>query len=328
LDGGRAERVRNNLLYRYLVKPSLERAGRSNGHAPTTPASPLPQAPPPSVQSDPRAAEIWERISKLGWYHTIDLGHGVATPGFIDNRPTVHLFGIPEDLTGKRCLDIGTYDGFWSFEFERRGASEVVGIDVDSPLEHDIPRLVRDRLIDQAKTQDLHGAFNKQLSSVGLQVQGEGFRVAKEILGSKARRQALNVYDLSPERVGMFDVVLISQLLLRLRDPQTIMENMFSVCRGIAIIAEPYDAELEAMPRAVSEFVGTQNVGMWWGHSIKSMRTMMNVAGFDPVEEVARFPVENRVGRFDKVILRGHVPFTPAVADRMDNANGSEARVG
>lgn len=305
----RAEQVKRNPLYRYVVKPGLNRVGHRNSQAaPVSTAKPIASTPPVSVASDPEAARIWERISKLGWYHTIDLGHGVATPGFIDNRPTVHLFGIPDDLTGKRCLDIGMYDGFWSFEFERRGATEVVGIDVDSPLEHDIPRLVKQRLIEQAQREDLHKSFNKQLSSVGMQVQGEGFRVAAEILGSKARRESLNVYDLSPERVGMFDVVLISQLLLRLRDPQTVIENMFSVCRGIAIVAEPYDAELEKLPRAASEFVGTQNVGMWWGHSIKSMRTMMTVAGFDPVEEVARFPVENRVGRFDKVILKGHVP--------------------
>jgi len=189
---------------------------------------------------------------------------------------------------------------------------------IDSPLEHDVPRQVRQRLLEQAKGGDLHAAFNEQLSSVGLQVQGEGFRVAKDILGSNARRESLNVYDLSPERLGTFDVVLISQLLLRLRDPQTIIENIFSVCRGIAIIAEPYDAELEAMPRAVSEFVGTQNVGMWWGHSIKSMRTMMAVAGFDPIEEVARFPVENRVGSFDKVILKGYVP--PSSAEMRNGA--------
>lgn len=326
MDADRADRVRTSPLYRYLVKPGLRRVGRRNGHAPAQAAKPIGPAVPASVHSDPRAAEIWERISNLGWYHTIDLGHGIATPGFIDNRPTVHLFGIPEDLTGKRCLDIGTYDGFWSFEFERRGASEVVGIDVDSPLEHDIPRHVKQRLIEQAKREDFHASYNKQLANVGMQIQGEGFRVAADILGSKARRESLNVYDLSPERVGMFDVVLISQLLLRLRDPQTIIENMFSVCRGVAIIAEPYDPELEALPRAASAFIGTEEAGVWWSHSIKSMRKMMTIAGFNPVEEVARFPVENRVGRFDKVILKGYAPTERS--DTADTANRMGASIG
>jgi tRNA (mo5U34)-methyltransferase len=310
MDAGRAERVKSSHLYRYIVKPGLSRVAQRNGHAGPPAASPISQEAPPSVRVDPKAAEIWDRISGLGWYHTIDLGHGVATPGFIDNRPTVQLFGIPDELTGKRCLDIGTYDGFWAFEFERRGASDVVGIDVDSPLEHDIPRLVKRRLQAQAEREDLHASYNRQLANVGMQIQGEGFRTAAEILGSKVRREALNVYDVSPERVGMFDVVFISQLLLRLRDPQTIVENMFSVCRGVAIIAEPYDPELEALPRAASRFIGTEDAGVWWSHSVKSMRKMMEVAGFDPIEEVARFPVENRVGRFDKVILKGYVPAT------------------
>jgi tRNA (mo5U34)-methyltransferase len=321
MDAARAERVRKSHLYRYILKPGLSRVGQRNGHTAAPIAPPIAHAAPPSVHSDPAAREIWDRISNMHWYHTIDLGHGVATPGFIDNRPTVHLFGIPEDLTGMRCLDIGTYDGFWSFEFERRGASEVIGIDVDSPLEHDIPRQTKLRLEEQAKQEDLHDSFNRELAGVGLQVQGEGFRTAADILGSKARRLSLNVYDLSPERVGMFDVVLISQLLLRLRDPQTIIENMFSVCRGIAIIAEPYDARLEALPEAASHFVGTEEAGVWWGHSIKSMRKMMSVAGFDPIEEVARFPVQNRVGNFDKVILKGH-----AHVQNADTAAPAEVR--
>jgi len=321
MDADRAERVKKSPLYRYIVKPGLGRVGRRNGHAPVSDASPISQAPPDSVHSDPVAAEIWERVSRLGWYHTIDLGHGVATPGFIDNRPTVHRFGIPDDLTGMRCLDIGTYDGFWSFEFERRGASEVVGIDVDSPIEHDLPRLVKRQLIEQAAREDLHASYNRRLSQVGMQIQGDGWRLAAEILGSKARRESLDVYDLSPERLGMFDVVFISQLLLRLRDPQTIIENMFSVCRGIAIIGEPYDPDLEAFPRAASAFYGTDDdAGVWWCHSIKSMRKMMKVAGFDPVEEVARFPVVNRVGRFDKVILKGYAPVQAAAALATDGA--------
>ena len=31
----------------------------------------------------PEAAEIVERIRGMSWYHTLDLGHGVLTPGFV-----------------------------------------------------------------------------------------------------------------------------------------------------------------------------------------------------------------------------------------------------
>lgn len=305
-DAARAERIRRSRLYR-MLRP----ARQAGGAAPMVVRESAAGAGPATVTAaDPEAQAIVERIAGIGWYHTIDLAHGVATPGFIDNRSSVPLFGIPEDLTGKRCLDIGTYDGFWAFEMERRGASEVIGIDVDSPIEHDIPRLARLKAMrERGEAHDQHRqVWNDQLANIGLEYPGQGFQTAKELLGSKARREAVNVYDVSPERLGMFDVVMISQLLLRLRDPQTVIENMFSVARECAIIAEPYDPELEQLDRPVSEFTGTTLMGIWWRHSIKSMRRMMEIAGFDPIEEVARFEVENRAGRFHKVVLKGHVP--------------------
>jgi len=302
----RAESISQNPLYRRLVKPAIDRLG----HRDEGPAPPPPPAEPRPDLSDPQAAAVWEEVSRLGWYHTIDVGHGIATPGFVDNRSTVDRFGLPRDMSGMRGLDIGTYDGFWSFEMERRGASEMIGIDLDDPLDHDLPRLTKKRLLEESQTAEgVRRTVGTQLAQVGMQLPGEGFRLAKRLLGSKAERRVLDVYQVSPEALGgTFDVVLISQLLLRLRDPQTVIENMFSVTRGFAIVAEPYDAELERMDRPVSEFVGTEKLGAWWSHSIKSMRKMMEVAGFDPVEEVARFPVTNKVGSFTKVILKGHAP--------------------
>jgi tRNA (mo5U34)-methyltransferase len=266
----------------------------------------MPQTPPNHAAphlTDEKSALIWKQVSEIGWYHTIDLGDGLVTPGFVDNRPTVHLFGIPTDLSGKRCLDIGTYDGFWAFEMERRGASEVIAIDVDSPIDYDLPLPAKLRLLSD---RELLAKIEGEREEGDLQLPGEGFRLAKEVLGSQVERVPLSVYDLSPERFGMFDVVLISQLLIRLRDPQTAIENMRSVCRGVAIVAEPYNPALEMLARPVSEFVGTERLGVWWSHSIKSMRKMMQVAGFDRVEEVSRFQVTNRAGSFQKVILKGH----------------------
>ncbi|MFH4351513.1 hypothetical protein WAJ70_20705, partial [Acinetobacter baumannii] len=72
------------------------------------------------------------------WYHTIDVVPGVTTPGWFDLRPVVDLLPWP-DVRGKRCLDIGTYDGYLAFELERRGASEVVAVDVEDHLLWDWP---------------------------------------------------------------------------------------------------------------------------------------------------------------------------------------------
>lgn len=308
------ERLKRNPLVRYIVKPSLDlvkgKNGRNGDAKPRMHPVDDSTLPPAPDLSDPKVKEIWDRVSKIGWYHTIDLGNGIVTPGFIDNRPTMHRFGLPEDMTGLRCLDIGTYDGFWAFEFERRGASEVIAIDVDSPAEYDVPRLHRQKILEEANLKDdeLRSHWDEKGAHVGIQFPGDGFRLAKEILNSKVERKALNVYDLSPEKVGKFDVILISQLLLRLRDPQTVFENMFSVCKGIAVVGEPYEPDLEADGRPLSTFIGTSVLGVWWGHSIQSMKRMMEVAGFEPVEEVSRFEATNRAGRFSKVILKGYAP--------------------
>ena len=62
----------------------------------------------------------------------------MVTPGWHDTRPIVHEVPFPS-LIGKRCLDVGTFDGFWALEMERRGADEVVAIDVIDPQEWDWP---------------------------------------------------------------------------------------------------------------------------------------------------------------------------------------------
>ena len=44
-------------------------------------------------------------------------------------RRRMRLLQIPKDLTGKTVLDMGSFDGFWAFECERRGAKRVLAID-------------------------------------------------------------------------------------------------------------------------------------------------------------------------------------------------------
>src|SRR3954466_7130401 len=91
--------------------------------------------------SQPAATEQNRRdeVAALQWYHTIELAPGIETPGWHDTRPIVGQIPFPASLAGQRCLDVGTFDGFWAFEMERRGASEVVAIDILNPPEWDWP---------------------------------------------------------------------------------------------------------------------------------------------------------------------------------------------
>src|SRR3712207_3284092 len=84
-------------------------------------------------------ASLAQEVATLEWYHTIELAPGVVTPGWHDTRPIVSQIPLPASLAGKRCLDVGAVDGFWAFEMERRGAQEVVAIDILDPQEWDWP---------------------------------------------------------------------------------------------------------------------------------------------------------------------------------------------
>jgi tRNA (mo5U34)-methyltransferase len=69
-----------------------------------------------------------ERVAEFPfWYHRIELPGGVVTPGWAPVNQ--EAYRIPADLTGLRVLDVGAWDGFWTFEALKRGAREVVAID-------------------------------------------------------------------------------------------------------------------------------------------------------------------------------------------------------
>lgn len=74
--------------------------------------------------------KIKQEVGKLPWWHSIEFADGLVTPGLDDSRNRVQYLGLPKDLTGKRVLGVGCWDGFFSFEAEKRGAKEVVAIDV------------------------------------------------------------------------------------------------------------------------------------------------------------------------------------------------------
>ncbi len=73
--------------------------------------------------------QLKSKVEALRWYHTIDLGRGIVTNG-IDNTPLrLARLDLPSSFAGRSVLDIGAWDGFFSFEAERRGASRVVATD-------------------------------------------------------------------------------------------------------------------------------------------------------------------------------------------------------
>jgi SAM-dependent methyltransferase len=221
--------------------------------------------------------ELLERARRQLWYHTLELP-GFTTTGLFDLRDAVHHYQLPASLAGKRVLDVGTWDGFWAFELERRGAAEVVAIDLDDELELDWPP--RSRPPDP----DL--------------VRGAGFALAKELLDSRVEGVVRSIYDATPEELGTFDLVFCGSVLMHLRDQLLALEHIAGLTKpgGMLVSAEEYEWVSDLVPFPVARFRGHRSAVVFWLPSRKAWREMIRFAGFDRVEERARFRLKSSQG--------------------------------
>ena len=194
--------------------------------------------------------DLRSRVAAVRWYHTIDLGNGVVTNGADDTPYRLARLNLPASLNGRTVLDIGAWDGFFSFEAERRGASRVVAADYYS----------------------WHG------TGWGTKA---GFTLAREALRSRVEDVDIDVMDLSPERVGTFDVVLFLGVLYHLPHPLLALERVASVARDLLILETVVD--MVGVRRPAAAFYPTN----WWGPNVPAVEAMLRSVGFRQVETVS-----------------------------------------
>jgi tRNA (mo5U34)-methyltransferase len=237
-----------------------------------------PQNGPPArvlpARSEAERARLRQRVAARPWFHTIDLGDGIVTPG-CDNSPAkIAYLGLPERLDGMSVLDIGAYDGFFSFECERRGAARVVAAD--------------------------HFCW-----TYGGMATKEGFDLCKAALGSRVAEAFIPVEDISPERVGVFDLVLFLGVLYHAPDMVRYLRMVRSVCCGRVILETEVDAEDYPRPAAVFYPGNSLNndASNFWGPNTACVEAMLREVGFRKVERVCTF----------NMVRRGNRPFHRAV---------------
>jgi tRNA (mo5U34)-methyltransferase len=197
------------------------------------------------------------QVQALPWYHVMELPGGIVTPGRDDPRDRLPLLGIPDDLSGMSVLDVGAWDGFFSFECERRGAARVVAADWFA----------------------WHQAAGGSKAS---------FELAREALGSRVEDVEIRVEELSPERVGTFDVVLLLGVLYHLRDPMPALEAVASVTGERLILETHVDLTLRRRP-AAAFYPGTEledDHTNWWGPNPAAVEGMLRAVGLDAVTKV------------------------------------------
>lgn len=209
-----------------------------------------------------------ERIAEVpSWYHSMRLAPDVITPGEFNTLDELERIPFPSSLEGKRCLDVGTADGFWAFEMERRGAAEVVAIDLRDPARFDWPGN-----LDVGQ----RAAWDRVLAAP------RGFDVAHEALESSVQWRELAVYELAPEVVGEFDYVFMGSLLLHVRDPVAALVAIGGVLRGellsVDAISPPLTLLHPGQPVARFEAPGKP---LWWVLNLQAYRRLFDAAGLD-----------------------------------------------
>jgi tRNA (mo5U34)-methyltransferase len=203
----------------------------------------------------PGAADVERGIAEHEfWYHTIDVADGVTTPGWFDLRHALDRLPWP-DVTGKRCLDIGTFDGFFAFELERRGAAEVLAVDIEDHRLWDWPADARPGAVDIDRDVAFRGP-----------PKGAGFRLLAEAMDSSVEWRPISIDDLDPTTVGRFDVVVCGSLLLHLRDPVRALEAVHSVCDGWLLSSEQIELSTTLLTRRRPLFRldGSGKNCQWW----------------------------------------------------------------
>ena len=202
-----------------------------------------------------RAFDFGPELSQTGWYHSMDFDDGEIIQGYMPlevQRGRYAEFPIPADLSGKRVLDVGAWDGWFSFEAERHGA-EVVALDC-------------------ARMDNFVYAHARKRSNV------------KYVIAE--------VYDLPSLGLGTFDYVFFLGVLYHLRHPLLALEYVCAATREIAIVDSFVTDEMEAPESAprppAMEFYETDelggNIDNWFGPTLDCLHALVRSGGFARTE--------------------------------------------
>lgn len=234
--------------------------------------------------------EIRRKVAAIeSWYHRIDLGNGLETPGHFRMADYLRYYHFPERMDGMRVLDVGASTGFFAYEFERRGASEVVAVELPSWAAHDwTPRYRRqygERSAEQRAKDDRAVMF-------------DGFTVVGEALGSKRVRRIFRpIYELNSQELGTFDIVFSGAMLMHVRDPILGIQRMRDCCKqGGRLIASI--SALTGTDGPVARFVGEWNQCNWWQMSPAALDSVLTCCDFDRIENREHYTLQDVTGRF------------------------------
>jgi SAM-dependent methyltransferase len=240
-------------------------------------------------------------LEEFYWYHTVDLGNGLVTPGDHDFRGQVASFHFPENMAGMRALDVGSATGFFAFEFERRGA-EVTSVELPSLEDWDILSCdregLRQRLLKFFKTDTQEEAYRRHLDGP--------FLFCHKMLKSRVRRCYSTVYDLgkTPLAGSKFDFIYAGDILLHLFSPLKALDVLSELCGGSLMVTIDVPFPGGHTPLPLAAYMGGHNLHTdsrtWWTLSSTLVEHALKRMGFETVSVV---------GNYAGVIRRNWIPY-------------------
>ena len=268
------------------------------------------------------AASLRARVDAVTWWwHSIDLGDGVVTPGV--KTPAILAAELEHlhlgDLTGAAVLDVGSYDGYFAFAAERAGAQRVVALD-HYTWSMDLPgyEAYRREQVDQGRP--IEAPHDTEFWHPGTLPGRAGFDIAHAALGSRVEIVVADLLDCDLATLGEFDVVLYLGVLYHMRHPLLALERVAQVTRpgGRAIIETQASSFRAAEGRAMCQFIeGSDFNGdptNWWVFNEPALLGMCRAAGFSRAEMLRAPP---RWQRRALANVKGTAPFRAfARADR------------
>jgi tRNA (mo5U34)-methyltransferase len=233
--------------------------------------------------------ELQAQVEELGWFHSIDLGNGVTTPGLSDVQLSPDQ--LP-DFIGKSVLDIGAWDGYYSFLAERNGAARVVSMDHYAwgvgPARDAYWRECFERGVLPDHSRDTTEFWQPELFGK------RAFDLARSVLNSKVEPVVADFMSADLDSLGTFDVVLCLGVLYHMKEPLTCLERVRKVTGTVAAIEtlaihlDGFDHDSLLQFHAGGEVQG--DFGNWFVPTIGALQELCRAAGFSEVKVIAGPP--------------------------------------
>ena len=229
-------------------------------------------------------------VDRVGfWWHSIDLGNGVVTPGLKSAsllRSELEMLDLP-DLAGRNVLDIGGWDGYFAFAAERAGAARV------AILDHYVWSL------------DLAGqqAYWRECQEQGVEPEPweqtpfwqpdtlpgkAGFDTAREALHSNVEAVVADFATADLAAVGQWDVVLFLGVLYHLENPLGALRRLRQITADVAVIETHAivvpDHEQDPLWRLYPGSELNADSSNWWAPNLPGLIAGLKAAGFVDVK--------------------------------------------